>query len=92
MLNDKQVKEKFYHCFSDLQRSATSYYFNPQGKNHLVFLKHAKKILRSIGNKKAHLFTSKITKIEKEITSRPKLEREKVNLADKILTLGCLIK
>ena len=92
MLSDKQVKEKFYHCFSDLQRSASSYYFNPQGKNHLIFLKHAQKILKGINNQKAKTFSKKISSLVKQTSVLQQSKTNKINLADKILTLGCLIK
>jgi len=92
MLSNKAIQEKFYHCFSDLQRSASSYYFNPQGKNHLVFLKHAQKILKGIDNQKAKTFSKKISSLIKQTSVLPQNKTGKINLADKILTLSCLIK
>lgn len=82
----------FYNCFSDLQRSALSYYQNPQGKNHLVFLAHAKKILANIRNEKAKKFLQRISLIEKKIIFPVKDFNQRKNIADEILTLGCLMK
>jgi penicillin-binding protein-related factor A (putative recombinase) len=92
MLDKKQLKEKLNHCSLDLQRSAVAFYLQPKGELHQVFLQHAQKILREIKSQKATEFSEKISQLEKE-TKRPlKNKREKVNLADKILTLGCLLK
>jgi len=92
MSNKQSLKEKFRHCFTDLQRSAMAFYLKPKGKTHLIFLQHARKILLETKNKKAREFSNKIFQLEKETTRPLKNKREKINLADKILTLGCLLK
>lgn len=92
-MSDKQnLKEKFNNCFLDLQRSAVSFYFNPEGKTHQIFLKHARRSLARIRNKKAREFSARIFQIEKKIGHPPQDKDKRTNLADKILTLGCLFK
>jgi len=92
-MSDKQnLREKFNNCFLDLQRSAVSFYLNPEGKTHQVFLKHARRTLARIRNKKAREFSARISQIEKQ-TAHPSQDKNKrTNLADKILTLGCMLK
>jgi len=92
MLNKQNLEEKLNHCFLDLQRAAMAFYLKPKGKTHLIFLQHARKILSGIKNQKAREFSNKIFQLEKETTHPLKNKREKINLADKILTLGCLLK
>jgi len=92
-MSDKQnLKEKFNNCFLDLQRSAVSFYFNPEGKTHQVFLKHARKILEKTKDKKAREFSARIFEIEKKTLHPPQDKNKRINLADEILTLGCLLK
>lgn len=92
-MSDKRLlKEKFNNCFLDLQRSAVAFYLNPEGKTHQVFLKHARGILAKIKERKAREFSARIAQIEKEVIHPPQDKNKRINLADKILTLGCLLK
>lgn len=77
------------NCAMDLQRAAQWYYLNPQGKAHRIFLKHARKILAKEKERQAVKTVEEIRKIEKEI-AKPK--KSKIYLADRILTLGCLLR
>ena len=92
MSNKQDLKQDFNNCFLDLQRSAVAFYLNPKGKTHQIFLRHAQKILKGIKNKKAKEFSLKISHIEKEAAYPLKNKKKRINLADKILTLGCLLK
>ncbi|MCJ7793269.1 MAG: hypothetical protein MUP45_04870 [Candidatus Marinimicrobia bacterium] len=92
MSNKQKAKEKIKNCCSDLQRSAIAFYLNPKGKTHQIFLKHAKEILAGIKSQKAREFSIRISQMETETTHFPKNKKERINLADKILTLGCLLK
>lgn len=71
-------------CFLDLQRAATALYQNPQGKTHLVFLEHAQKI----ADKEVSTAISKL----REAASRPLSVEDAAMLADKILTVGSMLK
>ncbi len=77
------------NCALDLQRAAQWYYLNPKGKTHQIFLKHARKILSQGCFPQKEKILKELLKIEKELTICPK---RNINLADKILTLGCLLK
>ena len=91
-LTPEELEEKLNNCILDLQRSAVSFYFNPKGKTHKIFMQHAKKILAGIKSQKAREFSTRISQMEKETTHFSKNKRARINLADKILTLGCLLK
>lgn len=71
-------------CFLDLQRAAVALHQNPQGKTHLVFLDHAQRIAdeRSSGA---------IAELREDASSTL-LTREAIRLADRILTLGLMLK
>jgi len=85
-----ELKKDRQNCFSDLQRAATAFYLNPKGKTHLVFLKHARKILNKINNRKLNRFSLEISQLEDKISLSSKSQR--IYIADKILTTGILIK
>jgi hypothetical protein len=81
------------NCYLDLSRAATCFYLKPTGKNHLVFLKHGKKILKGINDRKAQGLYRRLTDIEKEVSIVvPSQKKRIINLADRILTLGILLK
>lgn len=68
----------------DLQRAAVAFWYKPEGKTSRIFLRHARLT--------AGKFSRQILALEKQI-SRPPTDRQAIaNLADKILTLGCLIR
>lgn len=92
MLNNLIVKTKLNNCFLDLQRAATHYYQNPQGKTHLIFLKHAQKILVGLKTRKARQGALKLSQLEKKLASGPKSSQAINRVADSILTLGILLK
>lgn len=94
MSGKQNLKEGFSlnNCFLDLQRAAVSFYFNPKGKTHQIFLKHARKILEEMKSIKARKFSDRIFQIEKATTHSSKNRVEARNLADKMLTLGLLLK
>jgi len=91
-MSDSPLKQINQNCFMDLQRAATSFYLNPRGNTHKVFLSHAKKILNDLKNKKADSVLLKISQLEKEISVFGKDESQIRNLADKILTTGILLR
>lgn len=76
------------NCFLDLQRAATAYYLNPQGKTYAIFLNHAYKILQK--KKKLAKFARQIKSLERKSARAAK--EEFLNLADEMLTLGLLLK
>ena len=86
------AKRIWCHCFLDLQRAAISFYLNPKGKTHQVFLAHARQILENSNTKKARKLLKKLSQIEREVAHPPQSKKETQDLADKILTLGILIK
>lgn len=91
MLANKN-KEAFLNCFADLQRAATAFYRQPQGQTHQVFLKHALKILAPFKDQKTQGRIKELILL-KEKTALPVNNRqEAIRLADKILTLGCVLK
>ncbi len=92
MSDKKLLKEKLNNCFLDLQRSAVSFYLNPDGETHQIFLQHAQKILREIKDKKSQGFSVRISQLVKETSHLPQNKSERIKVADKILTLGCLVK
>lgn len=68
----------------DLQRAAVAFWFRPEGKTSRVFLRHARQI--------AGRYSRQISQLERQ-ASRPPVDRQAViNLADKMLTLGCLLR
>lgn len=79
-----------YNFFLDLQRAATSFYLNPQGKTHQVFLNHAQKTLRNFKSKNGKIFSDKLFQIIKNVNYAN--EKNRQYLADQILTLGILLK
>lgn len=84
-MSDKKVLQ---NCFLDLQRAAVSFYLHPQGKTYAIFLQHAYKILKK--KKKLSKFAKQIKTLVKK-TAQAK-EKEVINLADEMLTLGLLLK
>lgn len=78
--------------FLDLQRAAVSFYLNPKGKTHCVFLDHAQKVLGSMESIKAKKFSQRILQIEKEMNRLPMRKNKVRTLADEILTLGIILK
>lgn len=93
MLNDKKIlKENLLNCSLDLQRSAVSFYLNPQGRTHRVFLLHALRILRELNIAAVRKFLPKVKELGKE-TNLPAYDANQVKkIADDILTLGILLK
>lgn len=84
--------QKHYACYLDLRRAAVSFYKNPQGTAHSEFLLHALKVLREFRGKKLNKYKKAIIQLV-EITSKNDFsERERINLADKILTTGILLR
>ncbi len=80
------------NCFSDLDRAATSFYLDPKGENHAIFLSHALKIIQEINDTNLGIFKNKILTF-KRLTSKNKLsKKERLNIADEILTTGVLLK
>lgn len=79
-------KNKLLNCYMDLQRASVASYRNPKGNNHLVFLKHAVGILKSIKSEKYNSFYKKLLKI-----SEMRI-KNKEHYSDKILTIGLLLK
>lgn len=82
-------KNQLNNCFLDLKRAALWYYLNPKGRTHKIFLRHARKILSKQNVPLARKFLGEILKIEKEVS---KSSARNIYLADKILTIGCLLK
>jgi hypothetical protein len=83
------LKDLFNNCALDLQRAAQWYYLNPKGKTHLIFIEHARGILAKCKTPRAIKTIEKIREIEEEIS---KSSARNIYLADKILTIGCLLK
>jgi len=91
-MSEEESKRNFLNCFLDLQRAAVSFYLDPYGSNHKVFLIHAKKILESLKTQKSKNFLSKISQLEREVLTVGKDKFQIMNLADKILTTGILLR
>ncbi len=84
-MSEKEKKLRA-NCYVDFYRAATWYYKNPKGNTHLVFFNHGMKLVRLLG------LTKLISMCQ---TIQKKLENSKVvdiRLADKILTVGLLVK
>jgi len=83
-------KSLLNNCALDLQRAAYWYYLNPKGKTHFVFIEHALGVLEKLkthsGAKKT---LEKIREIKKELLN---CSGANIYLADKILTVGLLLK
>lgn len=91
MSNNKNIfREQVLNCSLDLQRSAVSFYLNPQGRTHRVFLLHALGILRGLNTAKARKFLPRLEKLEKMNLSVDDIQIKRI--ADDILTLGILLK
>lgn len=88
-MSDKQL---ILHCYSDLFRSANAYYLNPKGTVHLVFLKHARKVLQSMKSNTTVFWLSKLEKIRNSIKDDVCDKENVAKRADEILTLGILLK
>ena len=82
---------KLLNCSADLQRSAMSFYLNPQGQTHRVFLSHALGILRGLNTTKARKFLTRLKRVGKEMNFSADDAQVK-RVADDILTLGLLLK
>ena len=89
-MSRQQIILSFY---SDLCRAATSFYLNPYGKTHQIFLRHALNLLqkenKGIDNvfiKKLEDLLVKTNRTNMTNTSNPSY------LADSIFTLGMLLK
>ena len=74
------------NCYVDFYRAATWYYRNPQGNTHLVFFNHGMKLIRSLGLTK---LISMCQIIQKKLKNSKVVD---IRLADKILTVGLLVK
>ena len=85
-------KIEYYNCFLDLYRAAASFYLNPKGKNHQVFMRHALEILKGLKEKKAKKFFLRLKKLKKKTSVPIEDKRDVSRLADEILTLGILLK
>lgn len=78
------------NCALDLQRAACWYYLNPKGKTHFIFIDHALTVLKKLkNNSTAKKASEKIEEIKRELLSCSGAD---IYLADKILTIGCLLK
>ncbi len=77
-------KKSLNNCAMDLQRAAVAFWFKPEGKTSRIFLRHARLT--------AGKFSRRILQLEKRVAEPPTSRQATINLADKILTLGCLLK
>jgi hypothetical protein len=78
------------NCALDLQRAAYWYYLNPKGKTHFIFIKHALGLLEKLKTTpRIKKSLEKIKEIKKELSN---CSESNIYLADKILTIGCLLK
>jgi len=84
MSNHKDLQ----NCFLDLKRAATSFYLNPKGKSWQIFLDHARQILEE--KKDFGDYITKLKDIKEKAVNVKK--REIVNLADKMLTHGIILR
>lgn len=91
-MSDKALKRALMNCFLDLQRAAVAFYQAPNGSTHQIFLHHSLKILDGIENKKIKKIATKVRQFAQKTASAPTSKNEVKNLADKILTLGLLLK
>lgn len=80
-----ETDQKLLNCYSDLNRAAVSLYLAPEGKTYMNFLAHALKILKDMKNEKARGF-------ETEIENMRNYGNDPRKVADKLLTIGLLLK
>ena len=50
-------------CYSDLCKAATSFYLNPFGKTHLLFLKHALSLLKENNLSGVNKYTNRLNNL-----------------------------
>ena len=79
-------------CYSDLCKAATSFYLNPKGTTQLMFIRHAKELLKKSPEYSFHKFIVQLEQIEKEVERSDSSGKDLPYTADKIHTLGTLIK
>ncbi|MBI2103589.1 hypothetical protein HYT59_01135 [Candidatus Woesebacteria bacterium] len=84
--------QKLYACYLDLRRAAVSFYKAPQGSAHEEFMTHALKILNQLKEKKLEKFKKEIVSLRRATSKSNYSERERMNIADKILTTGILLR
>jgi hypothetical protein len=77
--------KKLLNCYTDLNRAAISLKLAPEGAGYKVFVAHALKILKSLRNDKGERFG-------KEIENAVCLGVDFARKADKLLTIGLLLK
>jgi hypothetical protein len=76
----------------DLDRAATFFYLDPSGETHKIFLDHALKILIQLKDNRLRKYKKEILSFKKATSKSNYSERERMNIADKILTIGILLK
>lgn len=79
------------NCFSDLQRAAMAHLTNPNGKNAGVFLSHAVGILGGLQDDKKDRYFDELVSLQKRV-GKSYGKQEDLNMADKILTIGLILK
>ncbi len=84
--------QKLYACYLDLRRAAVSFYKAPDGHAHQEMIAHALKTLNDFKGKKLGNFKKEISYLKKVTSRNNYSDRERINLADKILTTGLLLK
>lgn len=77
-----------YNLYLDLKRAATFYYLDPKGASHKVFLKHAQKIAKELDRK----VSVKVNHLFEVISGGNGGNKERVKIADEILTTGIILK
>ncbi|OGM19879.1 hypothetical protein A2686_01395 [Candidatus Woesebacteria bacterium RIFCSPHIGHO2_01_FULL_38_10] len=82
-------KDKLLNCYQDLQRVAVSYYSNPRGRVHFLFLSHALEILRELKDTRSKGLIKKVKEINNDLKKGTK---SKLKLVVEILTTGILLK
>lgn len=87
-----EEKLKLYACFLDLKRAAIYFYKNPKGKTYKVFLANALESLNTIPDKKLNKFKKEVINLQKLTSNQKFSKKERLNVADDILTTGILLR
>lgn len=82
----KEEKNLRLNCFMDFYRAAVWFYKNPKGSTHWLFFQHGRKLLKQLGDRR---LIEKVGKIAQELKITKKKD---INLADRILTFGIMLK
>jgi len=89
-MSNNLSRNVYYNCYSDLQRSAKHLFLTPKSSVSITFLDHAFAILEKDKDAKVQKYCKTLKDIRNNIIDIP--EQDVARTADKILTIGILLK